>query len=185
MNSDETRILSTPIAEDRRSRTYHAAAQSFIDEDRGGRFSVLEKPVVSGLSVSQTSEVNSRKETAMTESNHDKVVNLRAHKYQPADLYFDMQHYKKKLRLQLVEDIARMKAEGASPEELIARVTRHDRARRVMRDAFDEVADNPRSRMNPSYDILIELCDEYGIGEFKELLLHVRPTDGLEPRSRS
>jgi hypothetical protein len=37
------------LAEDRRSRTYHAAAQSFIDEDRGGRFSVLEKPVVSGL----------------------------------------------------------------------------------------------------------------------------------------
>jgi hypothetical protein len=97
-----------------------------------------------------------------------------------AYLYFEMQHYKKELRLQLVEDIARMKAEGASPEELIARVTRHDRTRRVMRDAFDEVADNPRSRMNPSYDILIELCDEYGIGEFKELLLHVRPMNADE-----
>jgi hypothetical protein len=59
----------------------------------------------------------------MTESNHDKVVNLRAHKYQPEEdamqvayLYFDMQHYKKKLRLQFLEDIARMKAEGADTE---------------------------------------------------------------------
>jgi hypothetical protein len=181
------------LAEDRRSRTYHAAAQSFIDEDRGGRFSVLEKPVVSGLrSVSQTSGVNSRKETAMTKSNHDKVVNLRAHKYQPEEdamqvayLYFDMQHYKKKLRLQFLEDIARMKAEGADTEELMSRLIRHERARKVMRDAFDEVADNPRSRLNPSYNTLVELCDEYGINEFKERLLLVRPTDGLEPRSRS
>ena len=28
--------------------------------------------------------------------------------------------------------------------------------------------------------ILIELCDKYGIGEFKELLLHVRPMNADE-----
>jgi hypothetical protein len=117
----------------------------------------------------------------------DKVVNLGAYKwerepyaYKCADLYFAMQHYKKKMRLQFLEDIARMKAEGADTEELLARVVKHDRARRVMRDAYDEIADNPRSRMNPSYDMLIEMCDEYGIPEFKELLLEVRPMNANE-----
>jgi hypothetical protein len=126
----------------------------------------------------------------MTESNHYKVVNLMAHKYQREEdamqvayLYFYMQRYKRKLRLQFLEDIARMKAEGADTEELMSRLIRHERARKVMRDAFDEVADNPRSRLNPSYNTLVELCDEYGINEFKERLLLVRPTDGLEPRS--
>src|SRR5262249_52223545 len=55
---------------------------------------------------------------------NDKVVNLGAYKwerepyaYRCADLYFAMQHYKKKMRLQFLEDIARMKAEGADTEE--------------------------------------------------------------------
>jgi hypothetical protein len=95
--------------------------------------------------------------------------------YEVAYLYFDMQHYKKELRLQFLEDIARMKAEGADTEALMSRLIRHERARKVMRDAFDEVADNPRPRLNPSYNTLLELCDEYGITEFKEGLSHVRP----------
>jgi hypothetical protein len=97
-------------------------------------------------------------------------VNLEAYRHDPyedamrvADLYFWMQRYKKKLRLQFLEDIARMKTEGADTEELMSRLIRHERARKVMRDAFDEVADNPRSRLNPSYNTLVELCDEYGL----------------------
>jgi hypothetical protein len=57
----------------------------------------------------------------------------------------------------------------------VSRLIRHERARKVMRDAFDEVADNPRPKLNPSYNTLLELCDEYGITEFKEGLSHVRP----------
>ena len=57
------------------------------------------------------------------------------------------------------------------------RRTNHARHQLLSISAFDEVADNPRSRLNPSYNTLVELCDEYGIAEFKELLLHARPLD--------
>jgi hypothetical protein len=42
-----------------------------------------------------------------------------------------------------------------------------------MRMAFDEVADNPRSKMNPDYNSWYSYVT--GIVEFKELLLDVRP----------
>jgi len=62
----------------------------------------------------------------------------------------------------------------------MSRLIRHERARQVMRDAFDEVAVEPKYRhwFKPSYNTLLELCDEYGITEFKEGLLWVRPKGG-------
>jgi hypothetical protein len=119
---------------------------------------------------------------------NDKVVNFGAHKHDLgedamrfADLYFWMQHYKEKLRLQFFQDIEKMKTEGADTEKLISRLIRHERARKVMRDAFNEVTDNPRFRLN--YNTLLELCDEYGITEFKEGLLWFRTQ--VKPRSGS
>lgn len=108
----------------------------------------------------------------------DKVVNLEAYKYElemegyeVAYLYFYMQDYKKKLRLQFLQDIEKMKTEGADPEELVSRLIRHERSVKTMRFAFDEVAGNEKL----SFSTLVELCDEYGLNEFKERLLHVRP----------
>ena len=90
-----------------------------------------------------------------------------------SELYFWMQGYKKELRLQFLEDIKRMMAEGASTDELMARLVKHERARRTMRDGYDEVGNNG-CRPRWDLDILSELCDEYGIGKFKEALLYTK-----------
>jgi len=52
MTADETSQSEKRrmLAEDRRMRTYHAVAQGSIDDDRGGRFSVMERPSVTGSS---------------------------------------------------------------------------------------------------------------------------------------
>jgi len=42
--AERTRVLR----EDRLATTYHAASRAFVDEDRGGRFAVLEKATVTG-----------------------------------------------------------------------------------------------------------------------------------------
>jgi hypothetical protein len=113
---------------------------------------------------------------------NDKVVNLEAHKHElemqsyedamrVADLYFYLQRYKKELRVQFLQDIEKMKTEGADLEGLVSRLIRHERAVKTMRFAFDEVAGNEK----PSFSTLVELCDEYGLNEFKERLLFVRP----------
>jgi hypothetical protein len=88
-----------------------------------------------------------------------------------SELYFWMQRYKKELRLQFLEDIKRMIAEGANTDELMARLVKHERARRTMREGYDQVGNN-----EPKWDLdtLSKLCDEYGIGKFKEALLYTQ-----------
>ena len=86
------------------------------------------------------------------------------------DLYFYLQRYKKELRLQFLQDIARMKAENATEEELLARLIKQERSVKIMRFAFDQVAGNP----NPDFSDLLQRCDEYGLNEFKDRVLFVR-----------
>ncbi|PWT77884.1 MAG: hypothetical protein C5B60_02035 [Chloroflexi bacterium] len=86
-------------------------------------------------------------------------------------LYVWMQDYKEELRLKFLEDIKRMITEKASTDQLMARLIKHERARRTMREGYDEVGNNVHKH---DFDILMEMCDEYGIAEFKEQLLYVR-----------
>jgi len=112
----------------------------------------------------------------------ENIVNLEDHKPKGyglkgdgvADLWFYLQRYKKELRTQFLQDIDKMKAEGADTDTLLARLIRHERSVKAMRYAFDEVAENP----NPTFDRLVWLCDEYGLSEFKERWLFVRDNGG-------
>jgi len=88
-----------------------------------------------------------------------------------SDLYFWMQGYKRELRLQFLEDIKGMIKENASTDKLMVRLIKHERARRTMREGYDEVGNNVHKH---DFDILMQMCDEYGIAEFKEQLLYVR-----------
>jgi hypothetical protein len=112
----------------------------------------------------------------------EKVVTLEDHRDDPyavAHLYFYLQDYKKKLRLQFLQDIEKMKTEGADTDALVARLRKHERSVRTMRFAFDEVAGNDK----PNFNSLVEDCDRYGINEFKQRLLYVREIDKRHGRS--
>ena len=91
-----------------------------------------------------------------------------------ANLFFYQQRYKKKLRLQFLQDIEKMKTEGASVEDLLSHLRRHERTVRTLRSAYDEVAGN----IKPSFRTILKLCDEYGLSEFKERLLLCVPESG-------
>jgi len=93
-----------------------------------------------------------------------------------ADLWFHLQELKKKMRLQFLQDIKKMIADGASTEELLDRLLKHERARRTTRDLHNMATHNEAAAAIFTYDYLIELCDEYGVpAEYKEHCLFVRP----------
>ena len=70
----------------------------------------------------------------------DNIVNLEDHKPKGyglkgdgvADLWFYLQRYKKELRTQFLQDIDKMKAEGADTDTLLARLIRHERSVKAM-----------------------------------------------------
>ena len=57
-------------------------------------------------------------------------------------LYFHLQKLKRQLRLKLVDDLVRMKAENATDDELIERIQNHHNTRTLMRDLHNVVTEN-------------------------------------------
>jgi len=100
-------------------------------------------------------------------------------------LYFHLQKLKRLLRLKLVDDLVRMKAENATDDELIERIQNHHNTRTLMRDLHNVVTENdcamaPVSR-HLSYCRLIGWCDRAGVpAEYVEHLLWLRPLTSEE-----
>jgi len=87
-------------------------------------------------------------------------------------LYHHLQTLKKQLRLQLVDDLVRMKTSGAPDDELLERIQEHHHTRRVMRDLYNIATDNEMAWGPPlphSYYRLMNWCDGAGVPlEYKE-----------------
>ena len=102
-----------------------------------------------------------------------------------ADLWFHLQKLKRQLRLKLVDDLVRMKADNATDDELIERIQNHHNTRTLMRDLHNVVTENdcamaPVSR-HSSYCRLIDWCDRAGVpAEYVEHLLWLRPLTSEE-----
>src|SRR5262249_46154956 len=100
-------------------------------------------------------------------------------------LYFHLQKLKRQLRLKLVDDLVRMRAENATDDELIKRIQNHHHTRTLMRDLHNVVTENdcaiaPVSR-HSSYCRLIGSCDRAGVpAEYVEHLLWLRPLTSEE-----
>jgi|SRR6516165_5616190 len=102
-------------------------------------------------------------------------------------IYEHLQGLKRQLRLKLVDDLVRMKAEKATDDEILERIENHHNTRRLMRDLHNVVTENdcamaPVSR-NASYVRLVEWASRPDVGvprEYIEHLLWLQPLTSEE-----